>query len=71
LRNYQHSQGNLTSKAKKTRVTGIFAILGAALGFAIFFFASGNTTWLAFGTIIGGLVGFLVGRAFDRQYEKK
>jgi len=72
LRQYQHSQEGVSSKAKKATVTGTFAIVGTILGIAIGYFATdGILTWVAFGAVAGGLLGYLAGRYFDRDAKKQ
>ncbi|MEI2737505.1 MAG: SoxR reducing system RseC family protein [Chitinophagaceae bacterium] len=72
LRQYQHHQEGTSTNPKKTKVSGTFAILGVILGVAVGYFATdGNTMWIAFGAIAGGLLGYLSGRYFDRETSGK
>ena len=64
LRQYQHSQEGVT-KIKKGKVTGIFTTLGIALGIAIGFFAEGNTIAYIIAAVIGGAVGYFIGKRID------
>ena len=64
LRNYQHSN-DLSVRTGKTRVMGLFLLLGAGLGFAIGYFASGSVIAYAIGTIAGATIGYLVGKKID------
>ena len=68
LRQYQHNHEGVSSKTKKGKTTGTFALVGTVLGAAIGYFATdGVSTWIAFGAVAGGLAGYLGGRYFDRQ----
>lgn len=68
LRQYQHNHEAVSSKSKKGKVTGTFALVGTILGAAIGYFATdGVPMWIAFGAIAGGLGGYLGGRYFDKQ----
>jgi VIT1/CCC1 family predicted Fe2+/Mn2+ transporter len=71
LRQYQHSQEGGSSRSKKGKVSGTFAIIGVILGVAVSYFATnGNMIWVAFGAIAGGLAGWLAGRYFDKDSNK-
>ena len=67
LKTYQQSQGTLKEKNRKTRVTSIFTILGAALGLAIGFFASGSLIAMLAGFLAGAGIGYYIGRRMDMQ----
>jgi len=67
LRQYQHSQEGASSESKKGKTSGTIAIVGVILGVAVGYFATdGNLTWVAFGAVAGGIIGFLSGRYLDR-----
>lgn len=71
LRQYQHTQEGVSVKAKKAKVSGTIAVVGAILGIAIGYFATdGVLTWIAGGAVAGGLVGWLVGRYLDREAKR-
>lgn len=67
LRQYQHTQEGASTKSPKGKVSGTIAIVGAILGIAVGYFTTdGNLTWIAFGAVAGGIVGFLIGRYLDK-----
>ena len=71
LRQYQHHQEGVSSVSKKRKVTGTIAVIGTILGVAVGYFATdGVITWIAFGAVIGGLAGWLVGRYLDKESSK-
>ena len=58
----------VSSKSKRGKVTGTFALVGTILGAAIGYFATdGVPMWIAFGAVAGGLAGYIGGRYFDRE----
>lgn len=69
LRQYQHShEGTAARRAKKAKVTGTLAIIGAIVGAAVGYFATdGNPTWIGLGAVSGGLAGMLIGRYLDKE----
>ncbi|MGB2702170.1 MAG: SoxR reducing system RseC family protein [Chitinophagaceae bacterium] len=67
LRQSQHSQEGPSAESKKGKISGTIAIVGVILGLAVGYFATdGNLTWVAFGAVAGGIIGFLSGRYLDR-----
>ncbi len=71
LRNYQHSQESVNPVSRKGKITGTFAILGAILGIAIgYFVTDGDLIWIGFGSVTGGLAGYLAGHYLDKDVNK-
>jgi hypothetical protein len=49
----------------------VFAVTGAIVGIAILFFATGgNYVWALGGGVIGGFVGYMVGKSWDKNPKK-
>ncbi len=68
LRQYQHSHEGASSKAKKRKVSGTLAVIGAIVGMSVGYFATGGSPiWIGFGAVAGGIAGFLTGRYFDKE----
>ncbi|MEO7924603.1 MAG: hypothetical protein ABIR30_13060 [Chitinophagaceae bacterium] len=68
LRQFRHSQETSASTGGKGKSTGWFTAIGAALGFAVSYFATqGTIIWIAAGIIAGGIVGFYIGRNIDSE----
>jgi hypothetical protein len=68
LRQYQHHQDTGSTRVKKAKVGGTFAIVGLILGAAIGYFGTdGKATWIALGALAGGLAGYFAGRYFDKE----
>lgn len=70
LRQFQHKADMKTEDAKSKGST-TFAIVGAVVGLAIFYFATqGDIIWTIGGTAIGAGIGYLFGRSIDRSGKK-
>lgn len=68
LQNFRQSQENAAITNKQGKAAGVFAVAGIVLGIAIAYFAGpGNYIWLAVGSVIGGLGGYLIGRKIDKS----
>ena len=68
----QHEGGNLTSKNKKGSAVVVTVIFFAIIGLAIAYFTSGtDALWLAVGTVIGAICGYLFGKQLDKSFSKK
>ncbi len=70
LRQYLKSRESYSSGVKG-KGTNVFAIVGAVIGLAIAYFASEpSLIWVLVGTIAGGGLGYLAGKAIDNSGEK-
>ncbi len=69
LRLFQKSRETNTSTAKGS-AKNIFALVGAVIGLAIAYFASGDLIWVAAGALAGGIAGYFVGRNIDNTGKK-
>jgi VIT1/CCC1 family predicted Fe2+/Mn2+ transporter len=69
LQQFRHSHDTSVSSPKaRGKATSIFTIVGAALGFAIGYFATqGTMLWLVVGLLAGGVAGYLIGRRIDSE----
>lgn len=66
LRQFQHRGDMQTEKAKGSGTT-VFAIVGATAGLAILYFATqGNFLWAIAGAVVGGGIGYLIGKNIDK-----
>lgn len=71
LQQFKHSH-DVPFKKTKGKATGVFAFGGIVIGLATGFFASnGNPMWVIVGTVIGGLLGYLIGRRMDSDMNAK
>ncbi len=62
-----HDTSN-TGSSSRIKTTSIFALLGAATGFAISYFATGfNIIWASISVITGGLAGYYIGQKIDND----
>ena len=69
LRQFQKERTSSES-APKGKAANIFGIVGAVIGLAIAYFASGNLIWVAVGAIAGGLGGYYTGKNIDNAGKK-
>jgi len=70
LRQFQHRQENVTVEPKR-KAAVIFAVVGAVIGLAVSYFSSeANIIWIAAGTALGGIGGYLFGRNIDKGITK-
>lgn len=69
VQQFRHSHDTSVSASKgKTKAISVFTIVGAALGFAIGYFATqGTMLWLIVGLLLGGAGGYLLGRRIDNE----
>ncbi|HPG11348.1 MAG TPA: glycine zipper domain-containing protein [Chitinophagaceae bacterium] len=70
VRQFKHSYEATSEKIKKSKTYITFTVIGALLGFAIGYFASGNLILLVAGTVAGGLLGYFTGRRIDKESGK-
>ncbi|MEP7377352.1 MAG: hypothetical protein ABI675_28375 [Chitinophagaceae bacterium] len=65
LRQFKH-KGDTVSSTPKSKASGIFAVAGAIIGLAVSYFGSqGSLLWIAIGLIVGGALGYIIGRRVD------
>ena len=70
LRQFQH-RGDINVVDAKGKGSNTFAVVGAIVGLAILYFATqGNFIWAIGGAVIGGAIGYLVGKAIDKPVKK-
>lgn len=66
LRQFKHSQETDVSANARGKAVGIFTLIGAALGFAVSYFATqGSILWMSIGVAAGGILGYYIGRKID------
>lgn len=72
MKQFQRRAISGTGESKeKASASTVFAIAGAVVGIAVLFFATGgNYVWAIGGGVIGGLVGYLVGKSWDKMPKK-
>lgn len=72
LRQFQQRAASHTGESKeKANASTVFAITGAVVGLAVFYFATqGDFLWALGGGAIGGVIGYLVGKSFDKMPKK-
>lgn len=69
LKQFQQRQSNF-SKDVKGSAANIFAIVGAVIGFAIAYFASGDLIWMVITALITGIAGYFTGKRIDNAGSK-
>jgi len=72
LKQFQNRAISGTGESKeKASASSVFAIIGAVVGIAILYFATqGDFLWALGGGVVGGLVGFLIGKGVDKTPKK-
>lgn len=72
LKQFQNRVASQTGESKeKAKASSVFAIGGAIAGLAVLYFATqGNFIWAAGGGVIGGAIGYLIGKNVDRAAKK-
>ena len=70
VRQFKHSYEATNEKIKESKTYITFTVIGALLGFAIGYFASGNLIMLVAGTVGGGLLGYFTGRRIYKESGK-
>jgi uncharacterized membrane protein YfcA len=72
LRQFQNRTSGQTGESKeKAKASSVFAVGGAVAGLAILYFATqGNFLWALGGGVVGGAIGFLIGKNLDRSPKK-
>lgn len=62
----QTHDSSVSSPRGKAKAVSVFTITGAAIGFAVGYFATqGSMLWLIVGLLAGGAIGYLAGRKMD------
>ena len=61
-----HSHQEHSSKPKRRSAVPIMIVFIAILGLVIAFISSGEITWLAAGTVVGGITGYFIGHSMDK-----
>jgi uncharacterized membrane protein YfcA len=70
LRQFRHSQDTTAVKSGKGKTIGMFTALGAALGFAVSYFAAqGFLLWIGIGIVAGAFLGYYIGRKIDEDKQ--
>ncbi len=72
LKQFRQRTASQTGESKeKAKASTVFAITGAIVGMAVLYFATqGDFLWAAGGGILGGIVGFMIGKSVDKQPKK-
>jgi hypothetical protein len=72
LRQFQQRAAGKTGESKeKASAATVFAVTGAVVGIAVLFFATGGDyIWAIGGGVIGGVIGYLVGKSWDKAPKK-
>ena len=72
LKQFQNRVASNTGESKaKAKASSVFAVGGAVVGMAIFYFATqGDFVWALGGAIAGAAVGYLIGKNIDRAAKK-
>ena len=67
VKQFRHSHDTATSSASSNgKATTIVMIIGALVGFAVAFFASGGVLlWMTVGLILGAIGGYFAGKKID------
>ena len=72
LKQFQNRVAGNTGESKiKSKASSVFAVGGAVVGMAIFYFATqGDFIWALGGGIVGAALGYLIGKNIDRAAKK-
>ena len=72
LKQFQNRVASQTGEPKaKAKASSVFGIGTAVAGLAVFYFATqGDFVWAAAGAIIGGVIGYLIGKSVDKAPKK-
>jgi len=69
LRQFQKNRITNESNAKG-KAANIFAVVGAVIGLAVAYFASGEIFWVVVGAVAGGTIGYITGKNIDNAGKK-
>jgi uncharacterized membrane protein YfcA len=68
LKQFRQSQETSAAPNTSGKAAWIIAIAGALAGFAITFFAAGGAiAWIVIVTLIGGVLGYFIGKKMDED----
>lgn len=72
LKHFQNRAAAGTGESKeKAKASSVFAVGGAIAGLAVLYFATqGNFIWALGGAVVGGLIGYLIGKNVDKAPKK-
>ena len=72
LQQFRQRAASHTGESKeKASASTVFAIAGAIVGVAVLYFATqGDLLWALGGGVIGGAVGYLVGKSWEKSPKK-
>lgn len=72
LKQFQNRIASQTGESKvKAKATSVFAVGGAVAGLAVLYFATqGDFIWALAGAILGGAVGYMIGKSVDKPVKK-
>ena len=72
LKQFQQRAARGTGESKeKAKASSVFGITGAVVGIAVLYFATqGNLVWAIGGGVIGGAIGYLMGKGVDKTPKK-
>lgn len=72
LKQFQNrTSGNTGESKTKTKASSVFAVGGAVAGLAILYFATqGDFIWALGGTIVGGALGYMIGKNIEKAPKK-
>lgn len=72
LKQFQKRAAITTGESKeKAKASTVFAITGAVVGIGVLYFATqGDLIWALGGGVVGGAVGYLMGRSVDKSPKK-
>ena len=72
LKQFQQRVASNTGESKeKAKGSSVFAIAGAVVGLAVLYFATqGDFIWALGGALVGGGVGYLIGKSVDKAAKK-
>lgn len=70
LRQFRNSQDTAAAKSGKGKTVVLFTVIGAALGFAVSYFAAqGSAIWIAIAIIAGAVIGYFIGHKIDAEKQ--
>lgn len=72
LKQFQNRNTGTTGESKaKAKPSSVFSVGGAVAGLAILYFATqGDFIWALGGGVIGGVIGYLAGKSWDKNPKK-